>query len=58
MKLELINELKTAKSFNDIVKVVNKYYDLDAPLGIGGKAMITGSLQTILKAISAKERTK
>ena len=58
MKLELINELKTAKSFNDIVKVVNKFYDLDAPLGIAGKAMITGSLKTILRAISAKERTK
>jgi hypothetical protein len=56
MKPELINEIKAAKSFNDVVKAVNKYYDLDASLGVAGKAMITGSLNTILKAISAKER--
>jgi hypothetical protein len=58
MNNELNNELKAARSFNDVVKVVNKYYDLDAPLGVAGKAMITGSLSTILKAISAKEKVK
>jgi hypothetical protein len=56
MKTELNNDLKNARSFNDIVKTVNKYYDLDKPLGIASKAMILGSLNTILKAINASER--
>jgi hypothetical protein len=56
MKPELNKALKEAKSFNEIVKAVNIFYDLDKPLGIAGKAMITGSLNTILKAINAQER--
>jgi len=56
MKTELNEALKEAKSFNDIVKAVNVYYDLDKPLGIAGKAMITGSLNTILLAINAQKR--
>jgi len=56
MKPELKEALKIAKSFNEIVKAVNIFYDLDKPLGIAGKAMITGSINTILKAINAQER--
>ena len=56
MKENLNEAIKAAKSFNDIVKVVNNFYDLDKPLGIASKAMITGSLNTILTAINAQKR--
>mgnify|MGYP001282407746 CR=1 FL=1 len=56
MKPELNKALKEAKSFNEIVKTVNIFYDLDKPLGIASKSMITGSINTIIKVINAQER--
>ena len=56
MNPQLKEELKKATTLNQVIEMCNKYYDLDAPLGIAGKAVVIAGLSGVIKAIRAKER--
>jgi hypothetical protein len=49
-------ELKNAQSMNDVLRIVNKYYNLDAPLGIASKIVVINGLKTVLKMIKAQPK--
>jgi hypothetical protein len=57
MNPKLKEELKSAKTLNQVLSMVNKYYDLDKPLGIAGKAVVINGIGAVLRAIRAKEKT-
>lgn len=49
-------DLKQAKSLADVLKVVDKYYDLDQPMGPAVKIIVLAGVNKILKMIKAKEK--
>lgn len=49
-------ELKNAKTMNDIFTICNKYYNLDEPLGIASKIVVTNGIKHVLKMIKAKAK--
>jgi hypothetical protein len=57
MNPKLKEELKSATTLNQVLSMVNKYYDLDKPLGIAGKAVVINGIGAVIKAIRAKEKT-
>jgi hypothetical protein len=57
MNPKLKEELKSAKTLNQVLSMVNKYYDLDEPLGIAGKLVVINGIGAVLRAIRAKEKT-
>jgi hypothetical protein len=57
MNPKLKEELKSAKTLNQVLSMVNKYYDLDKPLGIAGKLVVINGIGAVLRAIRAKEKT-
>ena len=57
MNPKLKEELKNATTLNEVLRMVNKYYDLDQPLGIAGKAVVINGIGTVIRAIRAKEKT-
>jgi hypothetical protein len=56
MNPKLKEELKSATTLNQVLSMVNKYYDLDKPLGIAGKAVVVNGIGAVIKAIRAKEK--
>lgn len=56
MNEKLKQELKSAKTLNQVLQMCNKYYDLDAPLGIAGKSVVIGGIGSVIRAIRAKEK--
>jgi hypothetical protein len=57
MNPKLKEELKSAKTLNQVLIMVNKYYDLDEPLKIAGKLVVINGIGAVLRAIRAKEKT-
>ena len=57
MNPKLKEELKSAKTLNQVLSMVNKYYDLDEPLKIAGKLVVINGIGAVLRAIRAKEKT-
>jgi hypothetical protein len=57
MNPKLKEELKSATTLNQVLDMVNKYYDLDKPLGIAGKAVVISGIGGVIRAIRAKEKT-
>ena len=49
-------DLLKANSLNDVLKVVDKYYDLDQPMGVATKMIVVAGVNKILKMIKAKEK--
>jgi hypothetical protein len=47
MNPKLKEELKSAKTLNQVLSMVNKYYDLDKPLGIAGKAVVINGIGAV-----------
>jgi hypothetical protein len=56
MNPQLKEELKSATTLNQVLEMANKYYDLNAPLGIAGKAVVVAGIGGVIKAIRAKEK--
>lgn len=53
---EMDQDLKTANSLNDVLKVIDKYYDLDKPMGLATKLIVINGVNKILKMIKAKAK--
>lgn len=49
-------KLKNAKTMNDIFRIVNEHYNLDQPLGIASKIVVTNGIKTVLKIIKAQAK--
>ena len=49
-------DLLKANSLNEVLKVVDKYYDLDKPMGIATKMIVVTGVNKILKMIKAQEK--
>jgi len=56
MNAKLKEELKRANTLNEVLAMVNKYYDLDKPLGVAGKAVVVSGIGGVIRAIRAKEK--
>lgn len=52
MKIELGN----AKTMNEVLDVMDNYYDLDAPLGLMSKGVVITGVQKAIKIIGIKRR--
>lgn len=50
------NELKNAKTMNEIFVICSKYYDLDAPLGVASKIIVVNGVKSAIKVINAKPK--
>lgn len=48
-------ELKQAKSLNDVLDVVKRHYDLDKPMGLAVRVVVIAGVNKILKMINAKK---
>jgi len=48
--------VKENKSLKDIIDTMNRYYDLDKPLGIMSKSIVVNSLEKVIKICNLKER--
>ena len=48
------NELKQAQTMAQILAVCAKYYDLNEPLGIATKLVVTQGVKSTIKLIKAK----
>jgi len=53
---QLKNELSQAKTMAEILAVTAKYYDLNQPLGIASKAIVTAGVEKVVKLIGAKPK--
>jgi hypothetical protein len=56
MNSKLKEELKSATTLNQVLTMVNKYYDLDSSLGVAGKAVVVSGIGGVIRAIRAKEK--
>jgi hypothetical protein len=52
------DKLRTAKTMNDILKVVSEEYNLNEPLGIATKQVVITGINSVLKLIKAKKHEK
>lgn len=50
------NELKQARTMAEILAICSKYYDLNEPLGIATKAVVTTGVKQVIKLIKAKPK--
>jgi hypothetical protein len=50
------SKLQGAKSLNDIINIVNQYYDLDEPLGVIAKPMAIASVKKAVTTLKLKQR--
>lgn len=50
------SELKQCNTMKEVLIIVNKYYILDRPLGIGTKIMVLSGLKKILTLIKAEPK--
>jgi hypothetical protein len=50
------NELKQARTMAEILAVCAKYYDLNEPLGIATKAVVTTGVKQVIRLIKAKPK--
>jgi hypothetical protein len=48
------NELKQARTMAEILAVCAKYYNLNEPLGIATKIVVTAGVKNVIKIINAK----
>lgn len=48
------NELKQARTMAEILAICAKYYDLNEPLGVATKAVVTTGVKSVIKMIKAK----
>lgn len=55
-KAQMNIELKDADSMNDIFQILDKYYDLNAPLGAMSKGTVLLGLQKAIKITNTKEK--
>jgi hypothetical protein len=53
---QLKNELSQCKTMAEILAVTANYYDLDKPLGIASKAIVTAGIEKVVKMIGAKPK--
>lgn len=51
---QLKKELSESKTMAEILAVTAKYYDLNQPLGIATKAIVTAGIEKVVKMIGAK----
>jgi len=56
MHQDLNTELKNAKTWNEIFAVLDKYYDLNAPMGSMSKAAVLMGLDKALKMTNTKPK--
>lgn len=53
---QLKKELSESKTMAEILVVTAKYYDLNQPLGIATKAIVTAGIEKVVKMIGAKAK--
>ncbi|MAJ74148.1 hypothetical protein CMK13_14180 [Candidatus Poribacteria bacterium] len=51
-------QLKNCNNLNDIIKVVNKFYDLDQKLGTVSETVVKSAIQNVINTCRIKERKK
>lgn len=49
-------KLKQCRTMGEILAVCNEYYNLDQPLGIATKAVVTSGIKKVIKLINAKPK--
>jgi hypothetical protein len=50
------NELKQARTMAEILAICAKHYDLNEPLGVATKAVVTTGVKSVIKMIKAKPK--
>lgn len=58
VKTILKNELKNCNTIKEVITTVDKYYNLDQPLGTLGKAAVINGVFSVITATGTKERKK
>jgi hypothetical protein len=53
---QLKKELSESKTMAEILAVTAKYYNLNQPLGIATKAIVTAGIEKVIKMIGAKPK--
>lgn len=53
---EMMENVNKAESMNQILDVVNSYYDFDTKIGAGSKGVVTMGLQKVIKMCKIEER--
>ena len=53
---DMESELKQCSSMNDILKVCNKYYNLDKPLGLAVRIVVIQGIKSVIKLIKAEPK--
>jgi len=49
-------EIRQARTMQEILNVCSKYYDLNEPLGIATKAVVSNGVKSVIKMIKAKSK--
>jgi hypothetical protein len=49
-------EISKARTMAEILEICGRYYDLNEPLGIATKILVTGGLKKVIQIIKAKEK--
>lgn len=49
-------ELNKCNTLNEVIAVTNKYYNLDAPLGIMSKTLVVNGITQLIKMIKVVKR--
>ena len=49
-------DLAECETLNEVLKTANKYYDLDQPMGIASKIVVTQGIIKIIKMVRAVKR--
>ena len=50
-------KLKKCNSINEVINVVNEFYDLDAPLGVMTKSIVVNGVLQLIKMIKVVKRS-
>lgn len=50
------NELKNAKSLQDVLDIVSKHYDLTKPMGIATKAIVVSGVKKVINMTKAVKK--
>jgi hypothetical protein len=50
------SELKQCSTMNDVLRVCNKYYNLDKPLGLAVRVVVIQGIKGVIKLIKAEPK--
>jgi hypothetical protein len=57
VKDRLKTELKNCNTIKEVISTVDKYYNLDQPLGVMGKAAVINGVFSVINVTGTKQRS-